>query len=93
MARRQPQRMCVACRTMKDKSSLIRLVLTPEQCVELDTAGKKPGRGAYVCRDQNCLRTALREHKFERGLKTRIDQAVIDHLVQELESMPDEEKR
>lgn len=90
MAKRQPQRMCVACRTMKNKGSLIRLVLTPEQQVALDPTGKMPGRGAYVCRDRSCLKTALKEHKFERGLKTRIDQTVIDRLVEELESISDE---
>ena len=36
-----PQRMCVACRQMKDKRELVRCRVTPEKTVELDPTGKK----------------------------------------------------
>ena len=51
-----PMRMCVGCREMKEKRELIRIVRTPEGETALDPTGKKPGRGAYVCRNPECLR-------------------------------------
>ena len=41
-------RMCVGCREMKEKKSLIRVVRSPEGGISLDPTGTKPGRGAYV---------------------------------------------
>ena len=56
--RKIPQRQCVGCREMKDKKSLIRVVRSPEGEISLDFVGKKPGRGAYVCRDVEWLKRA-----------------------------------
>ena len=55
MPKKQPQRMCVGCRQMKEKPKLIRVVRSPEGEVSLDDRGKKPGRGAYLCLDPACL--------------------------------------
>ena len=44
-----PMRMCVACREMKPKKELIRVVRTPEGEVLLDPTGRRNGRGAYLC--------------------------------------------
>ena len=54
-----PQRQCVGCREMKNKKDLIRVVKSPEGEISLDFGGKKPGRGAYVCREVACLKKAL----------------------------------
>ena len=43
-----PMRMCVGCREMKEKKTLIRVVRNPEGEVSIDPTGKKSGRGAYV---------------------------------------------
>ena len=90
MAKKKPQRMCVACRVMKDKASLIRLAVNQSGEVFLDPAGKKPGRGAYACRSRQCLQEALQGHKFEKGLKTRIDETVINQLIAQMEALPED---
>ena len=66
--RKIPMRMCVGCREMKEKKSLIRVVRSPEGEVSLDPVGKKPGRGAYVCRSADCLKRAIRQKQLERPL-------------------------
>ena len=43
---------------MKPKKDLIRVVKSPEGEISLDFTGKKSGRGAYVCRDMECLKKA-----------------------------------
>lgn len=66
--RKIPMRMCVGCREMKEKKSLIRVVRSPEGEVSLDPVGKKPGRGAYICRSADCLKRAIRQKQLERQL-------------------------
>jgi len=73
-AKNIPQRMCVACRQMKNKKDLIRVVRTPEGETILDTTGKKAGRGAYICPDETCLQKAIKTKSLERILKTKIDE-------------------
>ena len=47
-----PQRMCTGCMEMKSKKELIRVVRNKEGEVSIDLTGKKPGRGAYICRNK-----------------------------------------
>ena len=53
-----PMRKCTGCNEMKPKKELVRVVRSPEGEVSLDLTGKKPGRGAYVCRSSECLAKA-----------------------------------
>ena len=66
-----PQRSCIACRTTGDKRELVRIVRGPER-VEVDLTGKKPGRGAYICRNLACWQQALRKGRIDAALKTRM---------------------
>lgn len=75
-----PQRMCVGCQTMKNKKELLRIVRTPEGDIVLDTTGKKAGRGAYICNDEQCLAKAAKEKRLERALNHAIDQTIYEQL-------------
>ena len=79
-----PQRQCVGCREMKDKKSLLRVVRSPEGQVSLDFGGKKPGRGAYVCRDAQCLKKARKSRALERAFEVTIPPEVYDAMEAEL---------
>jgi predicted RNA-binding protein YlxR (DUF448 family) len=48
-------------------------VRTPEGTVEVDTTGKRNGRGAYLCRRRSCWQRAIDSHAIERALKTELD--------------------
>lgn len=48
---------------------MIRVVCTPEGAIEIDPKGKRPGRGAYVCRDPRCWEAGLEPRKLARALK------------------------
>ncbi|MGI6298318.1 MAG: RNase P modulator RnpM [Saccharofermentanales bacterium] len=89
--KKQPQRMCVSCRVMHPKRTLIRLVQNAEGEICLDPTGRKPGRGAYVCRNRTCLQQAIRQHRFDKNFKARVDEAVVTALTEELEALPPEE--
>jgi predicted RNA-binding protein YlxR (DUF448 family) len=64
-----PQRTCVACRTVRPKRELVRIVRTPEGDVMIDETGKRSGRGAYLCPRRDCWETALAKQQLERVLK------------------------
>jgi len=51
---------------------MVRIVRTPDHGVEIDETGKKSGRGAYLCRRQECWEMALEKNRLERALKTSL---------------------
>ena len=69
-----PQRTCVACRKVKAKQELIRLVRTSDRSVEVDNSGKKAGRGAYSCPTMACRGTGVKGTRLETVLKTTINE-------------------
>ena len=75
-------RMCVACREMKPKRELIRVVRTPEGEIVADETGRKNGRGAYLCRSEACLNKALKIRALDRALEQPLTEAAVDALRQ-----------
>ena len=82
-----PMRMCVGCREMKPKKELIRVVRSAEGAGSMDATGKKPGRGAYVCRSAECLRRAIRQKQLERAFECALTDEVKEALVAKLEAL------
>ncbi len=91
VAKHIPQRTCIACRTVRNKRELIRIVRTTEHHVEADTTGKKSGRGAYLCRQRECWETVLENrHRLEQSLKleTPMSNEDLVHLRQFATTLP-----
>jgi predicted RNA-binding protein YlxR (DUF448 family) len=70
---------------MKAKRDLIRVVRSPEGEITLDFKGKKPGRGAYLCSDLQCLKKARKSKALERAFSLPIPDIVYDTLEQQME--------
>ncbi len=83
--RKIPQRMCLGCRENKNKRELIRVVRTPEGEVMLDFTGKKAGRGAYVCQNEECLKKAIRGKIMEKNLRCSIPETLVQALKEHIE--------
>ena len=84
-----PQRTCIACRQVKSKRELVRVVRTPQRQVVVDPTGKAAGRGAYLCNTRQCWQTALQRGALARALKTEIseeDLAALKEYVAMLQS-------
>jgi len=79
-----PERRCVGCGNPFPKKDLVRVVKTPDGSIELDFTGKKAGRGAYVCRNIDCLIKARKAKRLERSLNTSIPEEVSEALEAEL---------
>ena len=83
--RKIPMRMCVGCREMKPKMTLLRVVKPQDGDAHIDRVGKAPGRGAYVCDSIECLRRARKTRALERALDCRIEDAVFDELERQIQ--------
>lgn len=77
-------RTCMGCFEQKSKKELIRIVRSPEGEISLDRIGKKPGRGAYICPDVECLKKARKQRRLEKTFEAEIPPEIFDALEQEL---------
>jgi len=71
---------------MKPKKELIRVVRSPEGELSIDFKGKKPGRGAYVCRDTACLARAKKSRAIERAFETEVSEEMYAALMASMEA-------
>lgn len=83
-----PQRTCVACRKVKAKEELIRLVRISDGSVEVDTSGKKAGRGAYLCQTRECWETGVKSGRIEHTLRTTLAPDNREQLIKAAEKLP-----
>lgn len=80
----EPQRTCVGCRAVMGKSALLRYVLH-DGALTPDPAGILSGRGAYLCRNEACLKEALKKKDvFSRALRARVIAPDVKELLAEL---------
>ena len=75
-----PQRSCVVCRTQKNKNELLRIVKNKENEIKIDTIGKEPGRGAYICYSMECLEKGIKTKKIEKALETKISEEIYEQI-------------
>ena len=87
MPKKIPMRQCLGCREMKPKKELIRIVRSSEGTLSLDSKGKLPGRGAYLCCDVQCLERALKSKAVERSLEVPVSDEIIRDLRSQMENV------
>ncbi len=78
-----PQRTCVACRQVKTKRELIRLVRVGDARVEVDTSGRKAGRGAYLCNTSECWEVGLKRGRLEQVLRIALSRDNREELAEQ----------
>ena len=90
-----PMRKCTGCGEMKEKKELVRIVKAPDTAdengeiiaaggISVDLTGKKPGRGAYICKNSECLAKARKARRLEKGFSCRIPDEVYEVLEKQL---------
>lgn len=82
--KKTPMRMCVGCGEMKPKIELMRIVKTPENEIMVDLRGKANGRGAYICKNADCLLKAIKAKRLERTFETVISEEIYNTLKKDL---------
>ncbi len=86
------QRTCIACGAQQDKRTLYRVVRTADGHAAFDESGRKPGRGAYVC-SIACLHKAIAGKRFQRALKTNVEQSDFERIEAALQAAVDADSK
>ena len=86
MQKQIPQRMCVSCRNLFDKGALIRIVRTPRGEVFADPTGKAAGRGAYLCKDPECMKRCVKSKLLNKVFKSPVSDEAYRALAELYES-------
>ena len=81
MNKKLPQRMCIVCRNMFDKKQLIRIVKNKDGQFFVDTTGKLAGRGAYVCKNRDCLEKIKKNKMLNKTFKCEVPQNIYDEVL------------
>ena len=71
-----PMRMCIACREMKPKLEMTRVVKNAEGEIFTDPTGKAAGRGAYICANPQCLSMLNKKKLLHKAFSTDVSNEV-----------------
>lgn len=86
-----PVRHCLGCNEGRPKRELVRVVRSPQGEISLDSRGKMPGRGAYICPKRECLAKARKAKRLERALEKEIPPEIYEMLEAQLAALPAKE--
>ncbi|MBQ8295452.1 MAG: YlxR family protein [Clostridia bacterium] len=78
-----PMRMCIACREMKPKADMQRVVKNADGDIYADPTGKAPGRGAYICNDPECLKKLTGKKLLHKAFSTNVSEDVYQRIEEE----------
>ncbi len=82
MLEKKPKRRCIGCMKSYPQDTLIRFTWDGEK-VLTDTSVRNEGRGFYLCKDHDCLESAIKRKAFNRACKTNIDAEIIRQVVED----------
>ena len=89
MAKRHvPLRTCVLCQQVRPKRDLVRVVRTPQGQIVVDERGKAAGRGAYLCRNQDCWEKAIARDRLDHALKAKLSPEDKERLLHYGQQLP-----
>ena len=75
------ERMCHVCKTMREKSLLLRVVRTPEGEIKVDPTGKMDGRGCYICKNAACINKGVKTRFVNRAFKRACPEEVYEEVL------------
>ncbi len=78
-----PLRMCVACRELKEKKSMLRVVKNSEGKIFIDFSSKAAGRGAYVCDNPECVKKLGKQKILNKVFSCAVDERVYAAIEEE----------
>lgn len=78
--KKKPARTCMACNEQKEKQELLRIVKSKEGIIEIDLTGKKSGRGAYICKNEECLDKVIKSKRLERVFEKEISAELYENI-------------
>lgn len=81
-----PLRRCLGCFESKPKNELMRIVKSKDGEISFDKTGKKQGRGAYICYNEECLEKVIKSKKLDKEFETVISNEIYENLRRDFNS-------
>ena len=78
-----PLRMCIACRELKEKRSMLRVVKNAEGKIFIDFSSKASGRGAYICDNSECIKKLKKQRLLNKVFSCAVDDNVYSEIEEE----------
>ena len=78
--KKKPERTCMACNEQKEKQELLRIVKSKEGVIDVDLTGKKSGRGAYICKNEDCLNKIIKSKRLEKIFEREISSELYESI-------------
>lgn len=78
--KKKPERTCIACNEQREKNNLLRIVKSKDGIIEVDETGKKSGRGAYICKSEECLDKIIKSKRLERIFEKEIENELYENI-------------
>ena len=78
-----PLRMCVACRELKEKKSMLRIVKISDGKIFLDFSSKAAGRGAYICDNPECIKKLKKQRLLNKVFSCAVDEEIYQAIEEE----------
>ena len=91
-SQRVPERMRVACRRLRPRTELARLV-RPTQATEIDLnlGGQASGKGFYICRSVECLTKLEKDKRLRKNFSAKLTAPALQWLTAERQRLEEEE--
>lgn len=80
LLKKKPQRTCIACNEQKEKKELLRIVKSKDGIIEPDVTGKKNGRGAYICKNEECLEKIIKSKRLDKIFEKEISPELYESI-------------
>ena len=73
------QRKCVACRECKQQNEMLRIAKINDSFI-IDKSQKLGGRGAYICKNNQCISLAINKKMLNRAFKMNLDSSIYEKI-------------
>lgn len=78
-----PLRMCIACRELKEKRDMLRVVKNGDGKIFIDFSSKASGRGAYICNNPDCIKKLAKQRLLNKVFSCAVDAEVYAQIEEE----------
>ena len=78
-----PLSTCVACPPQNTKNQMLRIVKNAAGEIRLDFSGKLPGRGAYICNDEACVKKLRRYKLLHKTFSADVSEEIYARIEEE----------
>ncbi len=78
-----PLRMCIACRELKEKREMLRIVKPADGDIFIDFSSKASGRGAYICNNPECVKKLKKQKLLNKVFSCAVDDKVYTAIEEE----------